>query len=189
MPAVGGFDSKTFEPEKWINLYDAAPFANRLPDDAFWAARQVAAFTDEDIRAIVQVAQYSDPKAARWIADCLIERRNRIARAYFAEVLPLDAIAVRGTELTFVDLAVQHQYVPPRRYRADWLTYDEKAGKPSGVLGSASQGQPIPIGAVNAPVGSYVLARITVEGGAPGHGRERLPAPRDGWTSRRRHRS
>ena len=59
-------------------------------------------------------------------------------------VLPLDDIAVRGTELTFVDLAVQHQYAPPRRYRADWLTYDDKAGKPSGVLGSTSQGQPIP---------------------------------------------
>jgi hypothetical protein len=42
-----------------------AAFANRLPDDAFWAARQAAAFTDEDIRAMVQVAQYSDPNAER----------------------------------------------------------------------------------------------------------------------------
>ena len=85
LPAVGAFDSETFEPEKWTSLYDVAPFANRLPDDAFWAARQVAAFTDEDIRAIVQVAQYSDPKAERWIADCLIERRNRIGRALFRD--------------------------------------------------------------------------------------------------------
>ena len=77
--------SETFEPEKWTSLYDVAPFANRLPDDAFWAARQVVAFTDEDIRAIVQVAQYSDPRAARWIADCLIERRNRIARDLFRD--------------------------------------------------------------------------------------------------------
>jgi hypothetical protein len=168
LPAVGGFDSKTFEPEKWKSLYDAAPFANRLPDDAFWAARQVAAFTDEDIRAIVQVAEYSDPEAERWIVDCLIERRNRIARAYFATVLPLDAIAVRGSELTFVDLAVQHRHVPPRRYRADWLIYDDKAGKPSAVLGSTGDDQPIPTAAMNVPVGSYVLAHITAEGGAPG---------------------
>ena len=167
LPAVGGFDSKTFEPEKWTSLYDPAPFANRLPDDAFWAARQVAGFTDDDIRGIVQVAQYSDPKAASWIADCLIERRNRIARAYFAQVLPLDAIAVRGTELTFVDLAVQHQYVPPRRYRADWLMYDARAGKPSTVLRSTSAGQAIPTEATAAPVGSYVLARIMAEGISP----------------------
>ena len=29
-------------------------FENRLPDDTFWAAKQVMAFTDEEIRAIVQ---------------------------------------------------------------------------------------------------------------------------------------
>ena len=168
LPAVGTFDAKTFEPEKWTNLYDLAPFANRLPDDAFWAARQVAAFTDADIRAIVRVAQYSNPSAERWIGDSLIERRDRIGRAYFAAVLPLDDIAVRGTELTFVDLAEQHRYAAPRRYRADWLTYDNKAGRPLAVLGSTSQGQPIPTEAVNLPVGSYVLAQITAEGLAQG---------------------
>ena len=168
LPAVGGFDAETFEPEKWINLYEIAPFANRLPDDAFWAARQVAAFTDEDIRAIVQVAQYSDPNAAKWIADCLIERRNRIGRSYFATVLALDEITVRGGELTFVDLAVQGKYAAPRRYRMNWLTYDNRAGKPAAVLASASQDSRIPTAAVNAPVGSYVLAHITAEGVDPG---------------------
>ena len=156
LPAVGAFDSKTFEPDKWASVYDIAPFANRLPDDAFWAARQVAAFTDEDIRAIVQVAQYSDPKAERWIADCLIDRRDRIGRAYFATVLPLDDIAVRGAELTFVDLALQHQYAAARRYRVDWLTYDNRTAKPGAVLGSTAEGQPIPAAAVSAPAGSYV---------------------------------
>jgi hypothetical protein len=164
LPAVGSFESKTFEPDKWITLYDVAPFANRLPDDAFWAARQVVAFTDDDIRTIVSVAQYSDPKAERWIADCLIERRDRIGRTYFSKVLPLDNIELHDAELTFVDLAVQHQYATARRYRAEWLTYDNKAGKPSALLGSTTQGQPIPTEAANAPVDSYVMARITAEG-------------------------
>jgi hypothetical protein len=164
LPAVGSFESMTFEPDKWIPLYDTAPFANRLPDDAFWAARQVVAFTDEDIRAIVRVAQYSDPEAERWIADRLIDRRDRIGRTYFAKVLPLDDIAVRGTELTYVDLGVQHHYAEPRRYRVEWLTYDNKAGKPSALLGSTTQGQPIPTEAAKAPVGTYVMARITAEG-------------------------
>ena len=168
LPAVGAFDSKTFEPEKWTPVYDVAPFANRLPDDAFWAARQVAAFTDDEIRAIVQVAQYSDPKAEQWIAECLIDRRDRIGRAYFATVLPLDEIAVRGGELTFVDLALQHKYAAARRYRVDWLTYDNKTAKPSAVLGSTAQGEPIPAAAVGAPAGSYVLARITADGAPPG---------------------
>ena len=44
-------------------------FLNRLPDDEFWAAKQVMAFTDEQIRAIVKVAQYSDPQTETYIAD------------------------------------------------------------------------------------------------------------------------
>ena len=168
LPAVGGFDAETFEPEKWANLYEVAPFANRLPDDAFWAARQVAAFTDEDIRAIVQVAQYSNPEASQWIANCLIERRNRIGRTYFAAVLALDEIAVRGGDLAFVDLAVRHQYAAPRRYRINWLTYDNSAGRPAAVLASASPDQRIPAEAANAAVGSYVLAHITADGVDPG---------------------
>ena len=67
-------------------------------------------------------------------------RRNRIGRAYFARVLPLDDIAVRGTELAFVDLAAQHKFEEPRRHRVDSLTYDNKAGKPSTFL-STTEGQ------------------------------------------------
>ena len=56
LPSVGRFEAETFEPDNWVALYDLAPFANRLPDDTFWAARQVMAFTDDDIRTIVQAA-------------------------------------------------------------------------------------------------------------------------------------
>ena len=115
----------------------------------------------------MQVAQYSDPAVDRWIADCLIERRNRIGRTYFAKVLPLDDIAVRGTELTFVDLAAQYKFAEPRRHRVDWSMYDNKAGKPSTLL-STTEGHQIPTEASGAPAGSYVLARITMEGTSPG---------------------
>ena len=81
-----------------------APFVNRLPDDTFWAAKLVMAFTDEDIRAIVSTGQYSDPAAAAWLAECLIERRNRIGRAYLGRVLPLDNFRVENGQLAFDDL-------------------------------------------------------------------------------------
>ncbi len=51
--SVGRFDYETFDPEKWEPNYEMAPFANRLPDDTFWAARKVAALTNEDIEALV----------------------------------------------------------------------------------------------------------------------------------------
>ena len=83
LPEVGAFGSSTFDPEAWTSADPLPPFVNRLPDDTFWAARQVMAFTDEEIRAIVQTGQYSKP-AEDWITATLIERRNRIGRTYFA---------------------------------------------------------------------------------------------------------
>ena len=52
-------------------------------EDAFWAAKQVAAFTDDEIRALVETGEYSDPRATDWIAECLIKRRDKIADAWF----------------------------------------------------------------------------------------------------------
>ena len=49
-------------------------------DDAFWAARLVARFSDEAIRAIVAKARYSDPRAADHIAATLIKRRDKVLR-------------------------------------------------------------------------------------------------------------
>jgi len=160
---VGHFEAQAFDPEKWTSVVDIAPFANRLPDDAFWAARQVMAFTDDDIRAIVATGQLSDPRAAQWIADCLIERRNRIGRAYFAKVLPLDAFGVADGALTFVDLGVKFGFTGPRRYAIRWSNFDNAAGKPSGAIGDARSDLRIPAEAVPA-MGSYVVAHVSAEG-------------------------
>ena len=67
---VGSFEGNTFDPAEWTTNQPIAPFANRLPDDTFWAARQVMAFTDEEIRAIVQTGQYSK-EAEDWITAAL----------------------------------------------------------------------------------------------------------------------
>jgi hypothetical protein len=165
LPAVGRFESATFEADAWTPNYELAPFANRLPDDTFWAARQVMAFSDDDIRAIVRVARYSDRDAERWIGDSLIERRNRIGRTYFARVLPLDDFAVRGGELAFTDLAARHGFAEPRRYRVEWRLFDNTAGKP-GIL-IRSEGVLVPPAATDGPSGGYVLARVTADGADP----------------------
>ena len=48
------------------------------PDDAFWAARIVARFTDEMIRGVVEKAQYSDPRATDYMTEMLIARRDKV---------------------------------------------------------------------------------------------------------------
>ena len=57
LPEVGAFGSSAFDPEAWTTIEALTAFGNRLPDDAFWAARQVMAFTDDEIRAVVRTAK------------------------------------------------------------------------------------------------------------------------------------
>lgn len=126
LPAVGRFEADTFDPETWVPEYRNPAFVNRLPDDNFWAAKQVMAFTDEQIRALVKLGQFSDPRAEKWIADCLILRRDKIGRAFFSKVLPLDHFAVQDGRLVFEDLAVKHGIVPPREYAIEWFRFDNE---------------------------------------------------------------
>ena len=51
--AVGRFEGDFFDPVAWRPEYPNPAFDNLRPDDAFWAARLVARFSDEAIRAIV----------------------------------------------------------------------------------------------------------------------------------------
>ena len=75
-------------------------------DDAFWAARRVAAFTDELIRAAVHTGQFSDPEAEKYLGDVLIKRRDKIASIYLTAVNPIVDPRLEGNRLTFENAAV-----------------------------------------------------------------------------------
>ena len=79
-PSVGRFEGDFFDPVKWRPEYPNPAFDNMRADDAFWAARLVAQFSDEPIRAIVAKARYSDPAATEYIATTLIARRDKVLR-------------------------------------------------------------------------------------------------------------
>jgi hypothetical protein len=127
IPAVGAFEYELFNPETWVTEYPNAAFSNLNPDDAFWAARQVMNFTGEEIRAIVRTGEYSDPRAEDWIVRCLIERRDKIGRAYFSRVLPLDRFTIRHEKLDFEDLAAYH-FGAEEPYSVRWFTFDNQTG-------------------------------------------------------------
>lgn len=112
-PSVGRFEHARFDAERWRPEYRNPAFENMLPDDAFWAAKQVAAFTDEDIRALVRSGQFSDPRAEQWVAECLIRRRDKIVRAFVPKLLPIDRFRVNGGRLEF-DLVGSGVIEPPR---------------------------------------------------------------------------
>lgn len=158
-PSVGHFEYNTFEPERWITNYELAPFANRLPDDTFWAAKQVTAFTDEDIAAIVSTGEYSNPEAEAWIVKCLIERRDKIVKTYLPEVLPLDSIKIENDELTFDDLAVRNGLTSSRTYSVHWSAFDNEAEthRQIGIPRTSFELPPI---LEKTEQGQYVAARI-----------------------------
>jgi len=161
LPAVGRFEYETFDPERWTPNENLAPFANRLPDDEFWAAKQVMAFTDEDIRVLVSTGEYSDPAAADWIATCLRERRDRIGRTYFSKVVPLDRFRVENGSLTFDDLAVEYGLAPARQYGVRWSELDNATGILTLIDVEGTFDLPRQVTA--SPAGAYYAARIWID--------------------------
>lgn len=134
LPSVGRFEWEVFDPETWVPEYYNPAFANCLPEDAFWAARQVMAFTDEEIRAIVQTGKYSNPEAEDWIVTCLIRRRDKIGRTYFSKVLPLDRFEIRNGSLFFEDLEIRHGFRQDREYTVEWFFFDNEKNRKESIV-------------------------------------------------------
>ena len=164
LPSVGRFESAKFDAAGWVPEYPNPAFSNRLPDDEFWAARQVMAFTDEQIRAIVRAGGYSDPRAEQWVADSLIARRDKIGRAFLAKVLPLDRFAVADGRLVFADLGATYGLTSAPQYTLEWSRFDNEAEMKTPIPGETSFA--VPALARESSAGEYFAADI--HGAEPG---------------------
>jgi len=123
---VGLFDFKSFDPVSWKGDYPNPAFLLMDNADAYWAAKQVAAFTDADIRALVETGEYSDPRATDWITECLIKRRDKIAQEWLSRVLPLDHFSVVNGELTFENVGAKYGLGDGREYKISWSSIDDR---------------------------------------------------------------
>ena len=160
IPAVGRFEADAFNPETWIPNYPNPAFDHRTVEDEYWAAKIVMSFTDDDIRAIVETAQYTDSRATDYIVKTLIARRDKIGRAYFAKVLPVEDFAFADGVLTFKDLAVVHRLVPQRQYGIGWYQFDNVKGLLNAIPGATSPSVPPEWSA--APDGSYFAVQLSL---------------------------
>ncbi len=125
-PAVGRFESAMFDPDEWVPEYPNPAFRNRLPDDEFWMAKQIVNLRDEEIRAIVKTAQYSDARASEWVANCLIERRDKIGRAAFKKLLPIDRFELHDGRLRWVDVAADSKLGNALPIEVRWAVFDNE---------------------------------------------------------------
>jgi hypothetical protein len=129
-PSIGRFEAEAFDPTVWKPRVPTAAFTHALPDDDFWAARRVMAFSDEMIRAIVKTGRFSDAAAEKHLADMLIARRDKIGKAFLPAVNPLVGFAFDGSgTLTFINAATAAGADPsPGGYSANWAIFDNLSG-------------------------------------------------------------
>jgi hypothetical protein len=126
---IGRFEASSFVPEAWRPRVPNPAYVRSRPDDTFWAARKLMAMTDDLIRAAVRAGQLTDSAAEKYLVGALIERRDKIGRAWLTPINPIvdPTLAADGT-LTFANAAVAHGFAPaPRGYAAVWHTYDNGA--------------------------------------------------------------
>jgi hypothetical protein len=138
IPEIGNFDYRTFDPLSWRANYANIAFELHNSGDLYWAAKKIMAFSDEAIRAIVATGQYSDPRAVEWATRCLIERRNRIGRAAFEGVLPLDNFTVADGRLAFDDLGVKAGFAAARTYTVAWSEFDNQTSAKRPISGATT---------------------------------------------------
>jgi hypothetical protein len=145
--AVGYFRADIFRPGEWVPTYPNPAFEKMTERDAFWGAKLVMSFRDEDLEAIVETAHISNPAAEAHLLEVLRKRRDKIGRYWFDRVNPLDRFSVtapprtassgaaaspRAPVLRFDDIAVTTglDSAAARRYRAQFHLDGAPVGRP-----------------------------------------------------------
>jgi hypothetical protein len=124
--SVGRFEADAFDPVAWKPEYPNPAFDNMRPDDAFWAARIVSRFSDAAVRAIVEKAHYSDPRATEYMTAALVKRRDKVMQTWLNGVNPVIDPSLSGAgRLTWANAAVAAKVAePPSSYTLQWFRLD-----------------------------------------------------------------
>jgi len=147
--SIGRYYSKYFEPHKYKFGYPNPAFRRMTNRDGYWGAKLVMSFSDEQLRAVVAEGQYSNPEAAEYLINVLIERRDVVGRFYFSRVNPLDRFRIDtggdgSRTLGFTDMMVETGLEPAT---AQYRYEIRRKGAPE-VIGSGTvaygSGVPLP---------------------------------------------
>jgi hypothetical protein len=161
-PQVGGIEADFFDPDKWKPEYPNPAFERMLPEDAFWAARIVAKFSDEVIRAIVAQADLRAPEAEDHLSRMIIRRRDKVFARYFGALNPLADFRLEtdgsAATLTFTNYGEDARLGSVEAYEHQWFAFDNVTGatEPIGTVARA-QGRTLPLPDARPP---FLMVRI-----------------------------
>lgn len=136
-PEIGRFEAEFFQPDQWRPAYPNPAYKGMLLDDAFWATKILARFSDEAIRTIVRTGEYSDPAAELYLVETLIKRRDKLIAHYYKGINPLDGFSVRGDYLEFENLGQKAGLANDAQYEYFWYSFDNQKEKPE-IIGERS---------------------------------------------------
>ena len=146
--AVGIVDSERYDPSSFKTHLPYYPFHDRDRFDEFWGAKILVRFTPEMIRAVVEEARFSDPRATEYLTRVLVERQRETARWAFEKVNPLDRFTVEpggtglasgagsaASRLCFDDLSLRYGLteIPAASTRYEVAPHDHE-GRPFGPV-------------------------------------------------------
>jgi len=165
--SIGRIEGDAFDPAKWKPEYPNTAFDNMRADDAFWAARIVAKFTPEMIRAVVAKAKYSDPRATEYLVDVLLKRQKKVLTTWLTAVNPLVDFAIgRDGPLPVRNAAVDAGVATPATsYTVQWARLDNATGVTTAAGDPLTTTRPsLPMSPwvlIDTPVGGYLEARVS----------------------------
>jgi hypothetical protein len=102
-PELGWYDDETFDPRHWHAIFDNSAFVRATARDHYWGAKRLVTLDEPQLRAAIAEGRYP-PAAADRLFTILTRRREKILRAYFSDVPPLDWFRVEKGALFWDDL-------------------------------------------------------------------------------------
>jgi hypothetical protein len=165
---VGLYDVSNYDPGAWKPLtpvYTPVRVADRI--DKFWGAKLIMKLDRDHIRAAVESARLSDPRATEWLVNALVERQRRTAKYWFTRVNPIDALDVVDGKLCFKDLAIAHAFAAARNTRYT-LTYYDTNGARIGATEVAATASGVTCGPLVLSAGHDRYTIVRVDTARPG---------------------
>ena len=95
-PAIGRYSTRSFRPNKWKSNFTLAALGQMTALDGYWAARIISEFTPEQIRAIVETAEFSNQADTDYLTNEIIARQHIIVRHYAGKRVGLGKFSIKN---------------------------------------------------------------------------------------------